>query len=83
MKKKDRNINWKYISRLTDVLIDELLGVLWMANMFIQLNAPDFDVTARIYAVASALLSVGWFVLAYHQQELLKTTPKNNQGERR
>lgn len=83
MKKKDKNINWTYISQLTEVLLDGLLGVLWMANMVFQLKAPDFDMTEWIYAVASALLSASWFVLAYHQWGLLKTIPKNNRGERR
>lgn len=81
MKKKDRNINWTYISTLTDVLLDGLLGVLWMANMFFQLNALDSNMTAWINAVISALLSASWFVLAYHKWELLKTIPKNNRGE--
>lgn len=75
MKKKNRNINWEYRSILA--------GGLWFIEIFVQLRNHDYTASAWMFACLSALLSVGWFVLAYHQWTLLKTIPKNNRGERK
>lgn len=76
MKKKYIKMNWTYLSKLTDVLLDGSMGVLWLINAFAQLFDTGFNTTSWVCSVMSALLSAAWFVLAYHQWEQLKTIPK-------